>query len=125
LYNWRSEEGRCLDALRSVGETLEPLRQPGEERAARTKLRRKDPEPGAAAKLVDLIEQVDDVKAELQPLVDAGVDRLDDAEINLLIARQGGSIRGPARALGPEPAAGGQVSRKKGVPGGDLVFDAS
>ena len=77
--------------------TLEALRHPGENSPAWTELRRKDAEPGAAANLVDLVEQVDDVKAQLQPLVESGVDRLDDAEINLLIARQGGPVRRTAR----------------------------
>jgi len=47
------------------------LGQTGEQGAAQTELRSKYAEPGTAAKLIDLIEQVDDVKAELQPLVDA------------------------------------------------------
>ena len=45
--------------------TLEALRHPGENSPAWTELRRKDAEPGAAANLVDLVEQVDDVKAQL------------------------------------------------------------
>ncbi len=43
--------------------TLEPLGQAGEDSAARAELRRKNTQPGAAANFVDLIEQVDDVKA--------------------------------------------------------------
>src|ERR1700739_1801860 len=104
--------------------TLKPLRQPGEEGAARAELRSKDAEPGTAANLIDLVEQVDDVKAELQPLVDAGIDGLDDAEINLLIAWQGGAIRGPIELRGSETARGGQVDGKPGVPSREPVFDA-
>ena len=51
--------------------TLEALRQPGEESAARAELRGADADPGAVADLVDLVEQVDDVEAQLEPLVES------------------------------------------------------
>jgi hypothetical protein len=73
--------------------TSEALRQAGQECAARAELRRKDSEPLAGANLVDLVEQVDHIETEFHPLQEAGGDRLDDAEIDLLIARQAGSIR--------------------------------
>ena len=62
-------------------------------------MRREDSEPGAAADLIYLIEQVDNVEAELGPLVDTGVDPLEDAEIHLLIAGQSGSVRNGAVGL--------------------------
>jgi len=64
----------------------ETLRQSGQKCAAQAELRREDAEPGTAAHLVDLVEQVDNVEAQLHPLQEAGVDRLDNAEIHLLIA---------------------------------------
>ena len=90
----------------------EALRQADQECSARTKLWGKDAEAGAAANLVDLIEQVENVEAEFQPLVDPGVNRLDDAEIHLLVAGQGGPVRRPARERGSETAAGSEVEGK-------------
>src|SRR4029077_2139121 len=66
----------------------ETLRQPGKKGPARTELRVADTDPRAVADLVDLVEQVEDVKAEFQTFVNAGVDRLNNAEVHLLIARQ-------------------------------------
>src|SRR5271169_6137505 len=106
------------------GDGRKPLGQAGEDGAARAELRRKDAQPGAAANLVDLVEQVDDVKAQFQPLVDPGVDRLNDAEIHLLVAGQRSPVRRPARKRGSETAAGGKVDREESVPGRDLIFDA-
>src|ERR1700756_3838773 len=92
-----------------IAAASEALRQPGEERAARAELRRKDAEPGAAAYLVDLVEQVDDVEAKFHPFQETGGDRLDDAEIHLLVAGQGGPVRRSARKGSSETAAGGEV----------------
>jgi len=85
----------------------ETLRQPGEKSPPRTKLRGKDPEALAGANLVDLVEQVDDVEAHFHSFEDTGVDRLDDAQIDLLIARQAAPVRNGAGR--PEPAAGDEV----------------
>jgi len=85
-------------------------------------LRGKDAEPLAGANLVDLVEQVDHVEAQFHPLEDPGVDRLHDAEIDLLVAGQAGAIW--YRAVGPETAAGGQVDGKAGIGGRQFVFDA-
>ncbi len=104
--------------------TLEPLRHAGKDSAARAVLRRKDAEPGAAANLVDLVEQVDDVQAQLQPFVESGDDRLDDAEIHLLIAGQRSPVRRPVQLSGSETAGGGKVNRKEGIPDGHFVLDA-
>ena len=84
-------------------------------------MRRKDAEPGAAANLVDLVEQVDDVRAQFQPLVDPGVDRLDDAEIHLLIAGQGSPVRRPVQ-LSSSETAGGKVYRKRVFQTGTLYL---
>ena len=46
----------------------EALCQTSEECASRAELRGKDPEPGARADLVDLVEQIDDVEAEFHAL---------------------------------------------------------
>ena len=89
----------------------ETLRQPGEKSPSRTELRRKDAESSAAANLVDLVEQVEDVESHLQPLVDPGLDRLHDAEIYLLMAGK----RAPVRmvAARPEAAPGGRSTANR------------
>ncbi len=103
---------------------LKPLRHPGEDSPARAELRRKDAQARTAANLVHLVEQVDYVKAQFQPLVDPGVDWLDDAEIHLLIAGQRGPVRRPVQLSGSETAGGGKVDRKEGIPDRDFVLDA-
>jgi hypothetical protein len=80
----------------------ETLRQTRQECAARTELRRKDPEPLAGSDLVDLVKQVDDVEAQFHAFKDPGVDWLNDTEIDLLVARQARTVWD--RAVGPEPA---------------------
>src|SRR6516165_1776535 len=102
---------------------LKALGQPGEEGAPRAELRSKDAEPGAAAYLVDLVEQVDDVEPQLDTLQEAGGDRLDDAEIDLLIAGQGTAVRGPTRTGGSETAGGGEVGGKPSVRRRKRIFD--
>src|SRR5215472_6853540 len=76
---------------------LEPLGQPDEEGAAGTELRVADTHPRAVANLIDLIEQVEDVEAQLHSLIEAGVYRLNHAEIDLLVAGQAGPIRCASR----------------------------
>ena len=76
-------------------------------------MRRKDTEALAGANLIDLVKQVDHVETKFHPLEDPGVDWLDDAEIDLLVAWQAGAIGDGARR--PEAAAGGEVNRKPGV----------
>ena len=87
-------------------------------------MRGKHAEPGAAADLVDLVEEVGNVKPQLHPLQENSVDRLDDAEIHLLIAGQGRPGRGPAREGGPETAAGGEIDGKSGVMERKRILDA-
>src|SRR6516162_3893548 len=99
---------------------LESLCQPREESAARTELRGEHAQPRARTYLVYLIEQVDDIEAQLQPLVDPSLDRLDDTHIHLLVAGEGGPVRMVARSS--ETAAGDQVDGKAGVPDGKLVL---
>src|SRR3954454_21653310 len=69
------------------------LGQPGENRAPRPELRRPDPDPGAVADLVYLVQQIDHIKAGFETLPPAGIDLLDDAEIDLLVARQAAAVR--------------------------------
>jgi hypothetical protein len=104
--------------------TLEPLRQPGEEGAARSELRVADTDPRAVADLVDLVEHVEEVETQLKAPVHSGIDRLNDAEIHLLIARQAGPVRASARAGGPEAAAGRKVGGKQRTGRRHSVFDA-
>src|SRR4029077_388325 len=91
----------------------EALRQPGQEGAARTELRGKDPKALAGTNLVDLVKQVDDVRAQFHTLEDPGRDRLDDAEIHLLIARQAATVRDGASR--PQAAALDEVGGKTGA----------
>ena len=65
---------------------LEALGHTSKEGAARAELRSKYAQPSTGANLVDLIKQVDDVKAKFESFVEPGVDRLHNTEINLLIA---------------------------------------
>ena len=66
-------------------------------------MRRSDANPGAVADLVFLVEQIDDIKAEFEPFEPAGIDLLHDAQIDLMVIRQTGAVRGVA--LGPQSAA--------------------
>ena len=77
------------------------------------RLRRKDAEPGAAADLVNLVEQVDDVEAQFHPLQETGVYRLSDAEIDLPITGYGGPVWGPPGrvVLRPLPAVRSAANR--------------
>src|SRR5260370_25791439 len=104
---------------------LEALGQAGEEGAARAELRIADADTGAVADLVDLVEQVENVEAQLEALVKAGVNRLNNAEVHLLIAGQAVPVRAPVRVGGPEAAAGGEVGGEKGPGRRHSVFDAS
>jgi hypothetical protein len=86
-------------------------------------LRGKDAEPLAGPDLVDLVEQVNDVEAKFHAFENTGVDRLDDAEIDLLVARQAGAVwDGAVRS---ESAPGGQVDGKPGVIRRKRILDAS
>jgi hypothetical protein len=87
-----------------IATALETLRQASQECAARTELRRKDAKPLAGADLVDLVEQVDYVETQFHSLQEAGGDRLDDAEIDLLIAWQASTVRNGA--VHPKAATG-------------------
>src|SRR6516162_4943235 len=62
------DETRIATIFVEIAALSETLRQSGQECAARTELRGKDAEPGAAADLVDLVEQVEDVETKLHPL---------------------------------------------------------
>ena len=95
--------------------TLEALGQTGEEGAPQTELRVADTHPRAIADLVDLIEQIEDVEAELEPFIEPGRDRLDYAEIHLLVAGEAVPVWDPARVGGPETAADGKVDGEAGV----------
>src|ERR1700731_4735720 len=103
---------------------LEALGQAGEEGAARAELRVADTDAGSVADLVDLVEQVVNVEAQLEPFVEARLDRLNNAEVDLLIAGQAVPVRAPARVGGPEAAAGGEVGRKQRAGRRHSVFDA-
>ena len=92
---------------------LEPLGQPGEEGAAGTELRVADTHPGAVADLIDLIEQVEDVEAQLHSLIEAGIDRLNHAEIDLLVARQAGPIRVPPGLVARSPLPAMRLAENK------------
>jgi hypothetical protein len=104
-----------------VEAALETLRQSGQECATRAELWSKDAKPLAGATLIDLVEQIDDVEPELHSLQDTGIDRLDDAEVHLLVAGQAGAIwNGAVRS---EAAPGSQVDGEPGVGRRQLVFD--
>src|SRR5260370_27393449 len=103
---------------------LEALGQAGEEGAARAELRIADAEPGAVADLVDLVEQVENVEAQLEALVQSGVNRLNNAEVHLLIAGQAVPVRAPVRVGGREAAAGGKVGGEKSTGRRHSVLDA-
>src|ERR1051325_1011857 len=51
---------------------LKPLRQSGKDGPPRAELRCTDPHPGAVADLVFLVEQIDDVQAQLHPVENSG-----------------------------------------------------
>src|SRR5437868_2445405 len=108
-----------MAALRSNSNTtlvcipLEALRQAGEKRTANAELRVADTDPGSVADLVDLVEQVENVEAQLHALVPSGLYRLNDTEVHLLIARQAIPVRNIARVGGPKSATGGEVGGKK------------
>src|SRR5260370_15087001 len=104
--------------------TLEPLGQPGQESGARAELRIADADAGAVADLVDLVEQVENVEAQLEALVQSGVNRLHNAEVHLLVARQAVPVRAPVRVAGPEAAAGGKVGGEKSTGRRHSVLDA-
>src|SRR6266851_3786836 len=109
-------EIRCLKREEcGAAAALESLGEPGEESAAQTELRVADADPRAVAGLVDLVEQVEDVEAQLEALVDPGLDRLNNAEIHLLIAGEAVPVRDPTRVGGPETAADGKVDGEAGV----------
>src|SRR6266404_3954080 len=103
---------------------LESLGQPGKESAAQTKLRVADADPRAVTDLVDLIEQVQHVEAQLEPPVDSGRDRLDNAEIHLLVAGEAVPVWDPTRVGGPETAADGKGGGEAGVGRRQSILDA-
>ncbi len=104
---------RSLEAAKCGGSAarLEPLGQPGEESAAQPELRIAHPDPRTVADLIDLVEEIEDIEPQFEPLVDPGIDRLDDAEIDLLIARQTVPV-GNGSVGGSKTAAGDQIERK-------------
>ena len=59
--NTRQDRGDFVETTAAS----ETLRQPGEKSPPRTELRRKDAESGAAANLVHLVQQIDDIEAHL------------------------------------------------------------
>src|SRR5260370_23896647 len=108
--------------------TLEPLGQPGQESAARAELRVAHTDPGSVADLVDLVEQVENVEAQLEPFVEARLDRLNNTEIHLLVAGQVMAVRDSssghaARGRAPDAAAGGEVGGAKGTGRRHSAFD--
>lgn len=103
---------------------LEPLGQAGEEGAPQTELRVANPDPGAVADLVDLVEHVEEVETQLEALVQSGLDRLNHAEIHLLITGQARPVRAPAGAGGPEATAGSKMGGKQRTGRRHPVFDA-
>src|SRR6516165_3585338 len=103
---------------------LEALGQADEEGATRAKLRGPYAHPGAVADQIDLVQQIDDVEAHFDPPKWAGCERLDDAEVDLLISGQASPVGSSARVGGPETASSGQVDRNAGIPGRVLVLDA-
>lgn len=110
----REEYGGSVAYAERASETLG---QTGKEGASQTELRVTDADPGAVADLVDLIEKVEDIEAQLHPFRKPSIDRLNDAEIDLLVARQGRPIRDRARVYSarigrPQPTAGDEVGGK-------------
>src|SRR5215831_8325734 len=105
-----------------IAATSETLGQSGQECAAWAELGGKDPEPLAGTDLVDLVEQVDDVEAQFHSLKEAGGDRLDNAEIHLLITRQAGAVRDGA--VRPKAATGDQIDGKTGIIRRKRILDA-
>src|SRR5205823_4105634 len=103
----------------------EPLGETSEEGTAQAELRVADADTGAVADLVDLVEQVENVEAQLEALVQSSVNRLNKADVHLLIAGQAVPVRAPVRVGGPEAAAGGKVGGEKGPGRRHPVFDAS
>src|SRR5437867_3327084 len=106
----------------------ETLRQPGKKGPARTELRVADTDARAVADLVDLVEQVEDVEADFRSLEKAGGDRLNEAEVHLLIAWQAVAVWNcaighAARVGGPQTAAGNQVDGKPGSGRRPLILD--
>ena len=104
-YRPGGKMGRGRRVSSGRGCRLEALGQPGEKRAAQPELRIADADPRAVADLVDLVEQIEDVKAQFEPFVNPGIDRLDDAEIDLLeLGRLFPLGTGPLVARRPLPA---------------------
>ena len=56
---------RTKHGIATIAALSETLCQTGQECASRAELWGKDAEPGARADLVDLVEQIDDVEAEI------------------------------------------------------------
>ena len=102
---------------------LEALREPGQNSPARTKLRREDAKPGAAADLVNLVKRVNDIEPEFHPFQEPGVDWLDNAEVYLLVAGQCRPIRGSPRLRGPQTAAEGQIGGEQGIGRRNFILD--
>src|SRR3954451_15757981 len=102
---------------------LEALGQTDEESAARPELRSADAYSSTVADQIDLVQQIDNIDAQFEPPIGAG-EGLHDAEVDLLIAWQAGSVGGSARVGGPETTAGGEVDGKAGHRTRVLVLDA-
>src|SRR5579872_4422524 len=76
----------------------------GEDRPARAVLRRKDAHAGTGTDLVDLVEGVDEVEAELDRAPWRSLEAVRDADIDLHVGRHGAAVRDVAAAL-PQPGA--------------------